>query len=231
MPPVLSLPGASQKRVSVSEYVRQVLREAILTLKLPPGSVIDKASLCKQLNVSKFPVTDALSHLHAEGLVEVRARSGTVVSLIKVNEVRQAAFIRGSLEIETVRKLALTATPNLVQRLETNLNYQRSAISHGDRLGFHEFDLEFHAIILEELGYPVVDQVLETCRGRLDRARRILAPERKQNLILLEHTQIKVALATKRPAGAAEAMRRHLDAGFSLLMEFMSKNPSKFDGG
>jgi DNA-binding GntR family transcriptional regulator len=215
--------------VALAEDVRAFLREAIVTLRYPPGMVIDKNRICDELGVSKFPVTDALSRLQDEGLVDVRARSGTVVSRIKIEDVKQAAFIRASLEIEVVRHLAPSATPQLIQHLERSLQYQSTAITHDDKAGFHEFDLEFHAIILGEFGYPRVQQAISTWRGTLDRARRLNAPDRRQGVILEEHRRIKEALAARDGEAAATAMREHLNAGFNALSNFMLADPDTFD--
>lgn len=215
--------------VALAEDVRSLLREAIVTLRYPPGMVIDKNKICEELGVSKFPVTDALSRLQDEGLVEVRARSGTVVSRIKVGDVQQAAFIRTSLEIEVVRHLAPNASKLLIQNLERNLQYQETAITQDDKAGFHDFDLEFHAIILNEFGYPRVQLAISTWRGTLDRARRLNAPDRRQNEIFEEHRQIKDALAAKDGEAAATAMRHHLDSGLKALMSYMLADPETFD--
>lgn len=214
---------------ALSEHVYQVLRDAILTLQLPPGALIDKSSICEQLGVSKFPVAAALSRLKEEGLVEVRPRSGSVVSRIQTREVLQAAFIRRALEIETVWTLAPIVTPQLIKRLERNLLYQRFAVEQKHWVEFHEFDVEFHTILLDELAYPRVQQVLERSRGSLDRARWLNAPQRQHDVILQEHTQIKEELANRNSAKAADAMRIHLDAGFAQVAAYMDANPSKFD--
>lgn len=226
-----SLPqvGRRQRKSSnLSDYVRESLREAILTLALPPGSVIDKTAVCEQLGVSRSPVTDALSRLQDEGLVEVRARSGTVVSWIRIHEVEQAAFIRRALEVEAVRAIAPTASAELVRKLTANLAYSRSSVAQGDKRGFHELDLQFHEVLLDELGYPRVRSAVETWRGSLDRARRLNAPERDQSLILSEHSRIASALEGRKAAAAAEAMRSHLDAGMQALTGYMQAHSDLF---
>lgn len=59
----------------------KTLREAILRLEMPPGSVIDEASLGAQLSVSRTPIREAVIQLIAEGLVIRDGRSARVAPL------------------------------------------------------------------------------------------------------------------------------------------------------
>lgn len=61
--------------------VFKTLREAILRLELPPGSVIDEANLGAQLSVSRTPIREAVIQLIAEGLVIRDGRSARVAPL------------------------------------------------------------------------------------------------------------------------------------------------------
>ena len=74
-------PLATPTRGNVTVFVTDMLRQAIVTLQLKPGEVIDKNALCDRLGVSRFPVSEALARLQAEGLVDILPQRGTTVSL------------------------------------------------------------------------------------------------------------------------------------------------------
>ena len=61
-------PAGTFSRGSVTIDVTNTLRDAIVTLALPPGSMLDKSAICSQLGVSRFPVSEALARLAEEGL-------------------------------------------------------------------------------------------------------------------------------------------------------------------
>ena len=103
------------------QRVQDLIRDAIVRLELPPGTAIDKAALCAQLGVSRFPVSEALGRLAAEGFVEILPQRGTRVARIDLADCRQAMFIRRALEAETVRALAPRADAGLLAALEANL--------------------------------------------------------------------------------------------------------------
>ena len=48
-------------RGSLTDAVEQALREAIVTLVLEPGMMIDKMAVCERMGVSRFPVSAALA--------------------------------------------------------------------------------------------------------------------------------------------------------------------------
>src|SRR5918994_3501916 len=110
-----------------TERVVEALREAIVTLQIPPGAPLDKAVLTARFGVSRFPVAEAFTRLKAEGLVDVRPQSGSTASLIRLADVRENMFLRRALEGEAVALLASRNDAALLVEVDRNLRYQKSA--------------------------------------------------------------------------------------------------------
>jgi GntR family transcriptional regulator, rspAB operon transcriptional repressor len=216
-------------RGGLAERAHMLIRQAILNLDLPPGAPIDKSQLCDQLGVSRFPISEALARLREEGLVDIRPQSGSRVARIRMADVRQAAFIRRALEIETVRAIAVSVSDGLMSRLRLNLSYQASALRQRDRKGFHALDLQFHALLLAELSFPRAQQIVETARDSLERARRLCSSQRRHESTYREHAAVATALEGRDPDEAAAAMARHIDAALGELGTFMKDRPDLFD--
>jgi DNA-binding GntR family transcriptional regulator len=216
-------------RGGMTERVQMVLREAIVSGDLPPGADIDKQAICERLGVSRFPVSEALARLQAEGLVEIQPQRGTRVTRIRLGDVRESTFIRRALESHTVRALARRHDEALVEALERNLRYQSAAVAAGDRDGFHALDLEFHQILVDALGFGRVRIAVEQARASLDRVRRLLASPRRHAVTFGEHEQIVSALRIGDSDGAARAMEAHLDAVVTELEGFALAEPAIFD--
>jgi GntR family transcriptional regulator, rspAB operon transcriptional repressor len=208
------------------QRVQELIRDAIVRLDLPPGTAIDKAALCAQLGVSRFPVSEALGRLAAEGFVEVLPQRGTRVARIDLADCRQAMFIRRALETEAMRALTPRADAALLAALETNLRNQEAALGEGQSVRFHELDLELHALLLDALGYERVKNAVEAARGSLDRARLFMCtPERKLST-LREHEAIVTALKRRDAEASVDAMEHHLDAVMTELLDFADRNPN-----
>ncbi len=208
--------------------VHDALRQAIVQLDLKPGEFLDKQAIAARMGVSRFPVGEAMNRLAAEGLVDIIPQSGSRVALIKISDTRENMFLRRALEVETVRRLAGMASPELIEQLARNLRYQRAAIEAVDLKGFHGFDLAFHALLQDHLGFERVRIATETARLGLDRVRQLLNTRRRLELTLSEHKAIVAALEAHDGDRAARAMYSHLDAVMAELETFARERPELF---
>src|SRR6185295_11033424 len=158
-------PLARAGRGGTVARVQDVIRDAIVRLDLPPGMFLDKAALCARLGVSRFPVSEALGRLAAEGFVEVLPQRGTRVARIDLADCRQAMFIRRALEIEAVRAVAPRADAGLLAALDRNLHEQDGALGADYSSRFHQLDLEMHELLLGFLRYERVKHAVEAARA------------------------------------------------------------------
>lgn len=216
------------QRGGATARVVEALREAIASLELPPGAFLDKTALCERLGVSRFPVSEALSRLQAEGLVQIQPQRGSIVSLIRLADARENMFLRRSLEVEAMRTLAPVVTKELSARLRSNLDDQAKALAADNRARFHALDLAFHDMLLDALGFHKVKQSVECARIGLDRIRRILTSPDIGAATRNEHEHIVLALESHDGEKAADAMRAHLDAVMVRLMNLAEKQPQLF---
>jgi len=86
------------KRERASDSVCNILRESILDQTFLPGQRLDVKMLAEKLDVSLTPIKDAITRLVVEGLIELRPRSGTYVSLLSPEDVEETLAIRRALE-------------------------------------------------------------------------------------------------------------------------------------
>jgi DNA-binding GntR family transcriptional regulator len=226
--------GALQKlqgaeRGSLTDAVEAALREAIVTLALEPGMMIDKLAVCDRMGVSRFPVSSALARLAGAGLVEVLPQRGTRVMPIVIHDIRQHLFIRSALEVETVRGVAMHCSEGTLNALAANLEKQREAVACDLRHEFHLLDLGFHEILLDAIDLPRVKEIVAVSRSALDRARQLLASPERHVHTLEEHERIFAAIEDRDPEAAGHAMHSHLDEVVAELRRFASERPDLFE--
>ncbi|SIT44393.1 Transcriptional regulator, GntR family [Paraburkholderia piptadeniae] len=216
------------ERGSLTDAVEQALREAIVTLVLEPGMMIDKIAVCDRMGVSRFPVSAALARLAHAGLVEVLPQRGTRVKPIALDDIRQHLFIRSALEVETVRDVALMHDKATLDALAINLDEQRKAVKSGERLAFHVLDLAFHEVLLDAVNLPRVKEIVAVSRNALDRARQLLASPERLVHTLEEHEIIFEAIRGGKADAAAKAMHGHLDQVVAELRRSAKERPDLF---
>jgi DNA-binding GntR family transcriptional regulator len=194
-----------------SERVYRSLRRRIREFELPPGSRLRKNEIALEYGVSRAPVSEAISRLADEGLVDVFPQSGSFVSPIRPQDIRESMLIRTGLEVEAVRRVALTADSDLLKQLDENLIAQEATLENDDMARLDDLDEAFHLIIFNSIHSPRAQHLLDTARALLDRPRFHALPEDdRPRATVLEHRRIADAIRTGDPEFAGAAMRVHL---------------------
>jgi DNA-binding GntR family transcriptional regulator len=207
------------------------LRDMILSLALAPGTVLSRTALARQFGVSQTPVRDALMRLTAEGLIEVFPQHATVVSMIDLTAARQAHFLRRSLELEVVRKLAIDPKPEVVAMLRECIDLQRTHAKNGNLKGFSDADRAFHRIMYDAAGVPDMWQLMHQHCGQLDRLRRLNLPDLcKIETVLADHQAIADAIADRQPELAQAFLRKHLSGTLSNIEALCARFPKYMRG-
>jgi DNA-binding GntR family transcriptional regulator len=96
---------------NAAETAYAVLREAIVTNTLKPGTRLRADDLAKKLGVSKTPVREALRKLQAEDLVTVSAGNALTVKSISEEQLFEIYYTREALEGMAARLAAGNAGP------------------------------------------------------------------------------------------------------------------------
>src|ERR1700740_1592098 len=122
-----------ERDISKTDRVYGVLRHRIRELDLAPGAPLRKEEIALELGVSRAPVSEAISRLADEGLIEVFPQHGSFVALIRAADVRESLFIRTALEVEAMRRVAGVANHgSILMALDSNLDLQTAALKAGD---------------------------------------------------------------------------------------------------
>jgi DNA-binding GntR family transcriptional regulator len=195
----------------VAPQVLERLRERIVSLELPPGSLLSRGDVAAGFGVSQTPVRDALMRLEEEGLVDVFPQHKTVVSRIDIAQATQAHFLRRAIELEVARTLAIRGDATLVKRLRTTIARQRIALSAGDYPEFVAGDQAFHRQMYEAADVPGLWEDVRRRSGHIDRLRRLHLPaEGKGEAIVRDHARIVDAIAKGDAEAAQKRVRAHL---------------------
>ena len=95
---------------SLADRAYLEIRDLIVSLKLPPGDLIDERRLVQSLGIGRTPVREALRRLAQEQLVEVFPRRGMFVTGVDVRDLARISEVRAALEPEAARFAAERAT-------------------------------------------------------------------------------------------------------------------------
>jgi DNA-binding GntR family transcriptional regulator len=203
-------PEAADAR-SLADQAYYRIRELIVTLELPPGSLVNERELMEQMGLGRTPVREALRALAHERLVDVYPRRGMFVSPVDVGDLAGLSEVRLTLESHAARLAAERATE--AERAETDAllaeldgstaHDERSLIDLDQRLHRHvyrcahnpflEATLNEYYMLTLRIWFLVLDRVI-----RLGDA-------------IQEHRELLEAIRDRDPARAEDVMRRHVE--------------------
>jgi DNA-binding GntR family transcriptional regulator len=203
-------PEAAEAR-SLSDQAYYRLRELIVTLELPPGSIVSERELQERLGLGRTPVRDALRALARERLVDVYPRRGIFVASVNVRDLAGLSELRAVLESFAARLAAERATA--IDRAESDalLDELAEASDGRDERRLIDLDQRIHRHVYRSACNPFLEATLNeyyvlTLRIwflALDRVARLDDAVR-------EHRELLEAIRDGDPSRAEQAMRRHV---------------------
>jgi DNA-binding GntR family transcriptional regulator len=211
----------SGSTASLSEVAFQAIRRKILTNRLKPGELISRRTLAEELKMSAIPVTEALKKLEHEGWVESRARSGTRVRRLSIEDIRGHYVIREALECQAARLCAEKASQD---ELAAMLTLSREV----DRLfgqsppapyEIEEAHFRLHLRIAQCTGCPQLAGMMENVNLLywVWLATQITPyPDESRPHW---HEKLVQAIASGDPARAEEVMRVHVRTGLEGIVQ------------
>jgi|EndMetStandDraft_5_1072996.scaffolds.fasta_scaffold08359_5 GntR family transcriptional regulator, transcriptional repressor for pyruvate dehydrogenase complex len=217
-------------RPNLATDAAAALASSIRTGALQPGARLpSEAELARQLGVSRPVVREAIAYLKAEGIVESRRGLGLFVNQQDSLRLRRAEIdaseqsilqfleFRLGMEVEAAQLASLRHTPEDLARMEAAEAALNAADDAGEDSATH--DLALHLAIADAARNPLFLTVLQFVSGPLlNSIRSMRAKDRgEQSNITIrrtDHAAILDRIRARDPAGAGEAMRKHIGESY-----------------
>ena len=202
------------QRPRATDEVYEALRQSILGSVFKPGQRLQVEEISLQLGVSLTPVRHAIQQLAAEGLIEVRPRSGTFVAQLNSRDVEETSDIRCALEclaaesaVQRITDAELGEFRRLLERLGRPVRNER------DRKQHEEDNRHFHRLLMECSGNRRLAEMYESLNAHLQIAH---IHSRKTDWAArlpvehAEHEEIVAALGERNLRRVQQALRVHI---------------------
>ncbi len=201
--------GLGATRQTAHEFVRSVLRRAILNGELGSGSRLVQAELAAMLDVSTTPVREALRDLATEGLVQFDPHRGAIVSELSAEDVHDIYEIRRVLEPLAMRQ----AVPNVSDALLARLRkLHQGMLDEPHSVDWVDRNRVFHMAVYETAASPRLAAII---RNLQDASVMYIGASLKHKPGLREdanhgHAEILDALERRDVEAAVRALDEHL---------------------
>lgn len=150
---------------TLTDKAYRALEEDIVTLRIPPGTVVSEAILSRRLGVGRTPVREALQRLAREWLVVILPRRGIVVA--DIDPVRQLRLLEVRLEIERLlaRSAARRALGGQRAHFRAIADGMDAAAGAADDIAFMRLDREFNLLVLQAAGNEFAASAMSLMNG------------------------------------------------------------------
>lgn len=201
--------------LSLKDRAYEVIKDAILTLRLEPGAPLVESDLATTLGISKTPVRDALQALEREGFVARVPFKGTYVTEVTVKDIAEVFQLRAVLEGLAARLAAQALTSEELDQLAQDLDAAEVALEQGDLILCSEKGRNLHRAIIDRASNQRLGVIIHNLDDHVQRFR-VMSDQigGRLDISCQEHRRILHALHERDSDAAEEAIRDHL---FSVL--------------
>jgi len=145
---------------SLTEQAYRVLVQRIVTLDLPPGSVLTESRLIEELSIGRTPIREAVQRLIAEGLVTHLHHRGMLVADILAADVQEIYEFRALIEGFAARLAAARMTAAEIEEIQQIHAAMDRAMADVDTDSFLAQDRRFHEVLARGARNRYVERVL-----------------------------------------------------------------------
>ena len=145
----------------IAERAYAELRDRIVTLRLPPGTLLREDELMLELAIGRTPLREAVKRLALENLVAVQPRSGTFVTSVDAADIIHISEVRADLEAQAAELAARRMEPALRERAQVLLDEVRELERSADAEALMRLDETIHRLVWEGSRNPYLVETLE----------------------------------------------------------------------
>lgn len=129
----------------------ELIKEQIVTTRMKPGTLVDEATLMRELGLGRTPIREGCKRLEADKLVVILPRRGMYVAEITLSDLRDLEEIRLELESLCARLAVRRITPTQLEEFESLVAARpdhwaetQGAGPHGPHL---DVDRQLHSLV------------------------------------------------------------------------------------
>jgi DNA-binding GntR family transcriptional regulator len=195
---------------SLADQAYVVLREMIVSLDLPPGTLVKEPELVARLGIGRTPVREALRRLSLERFIEVFPRRGMVVTTVDVRDLARLCEVRLALEPAAARLAAERATEADLDEI-TSVLAELGGRRRRDGRSLIDLDRRIHAAIYRASHNPFLEATLEEYYMHALRIWMLGLERAGLGAAVHEHAELLAAILRGNGGRAAELMRLHVE--------------------
>ena len=236
----MAVPGRDHVLVtSLTDEIAFRIQTAILGGEYPPGTHLQQDELCARFGVSRTPIREALRKLQAQNLVDLVPNKGATVRVRTRRELLEVYALRAELEGFASALAATRAQAGAGEELQSAQDemsrameeLEQGRVQPEDEAAFNAritaANERFHAVIHRLADNARLTRTLEDLQAYFpkDYVWRAIGDSAEGHVLsIVEHEQIRDALAAGDGPAARAAMAAHIEHAGRLLVDYLDRH-------
>ncbi len=210
---------------TAAEVAHAVLREAILSNVLSPGTRLRADELAKHLGVSKTPVREALRKLQAEDFVVVSPGNALTVKVLSEKQLLEIYYTREALEGMAARLAAENAGSLDLANLRAVLDDLEGAFGAGNCDSLRNFTGEFHLAVFKAAHNDFLHDLLKTIQEKIRNQSTTFSLPGRDKEVLAHCRDLLLALEKRDPDACERLARANRRRTLELRLKMLRSAP------
>jgi len=209
-------------RLNLSDQIANRLRDMIVQNQLSPGDRIRERDVCKELQVSRTPLREALHKLASEGLIDLVPNRGAVITSPSGAEIADMLQVLGVLEAFAGERACEMISDEELGEIKALQYEMLAAFSRGDRLTYFKLNQRIHLSVVKAARSDTLLSMHTRLNARLYRIRyQSNLKNERWGSALEEHDNIMAALEQRDSEKLSTLLRQHLRSTWEKVSEIM----------
>lgn len=214
-----------RKSLTLREKTADVLRQAIVEQRFPPGAHLVERELCDLLGVSRTSVREALRHLESEHLIRMVPHKGPVVTSLTAKDAQDIYQVRASLEGLAGQLFASNATDEQIRQLRETAQEMAEAAEDSPPNVVLEIVARFYRILFAGSQNEICEQIIQSLNTRIFLLRRMsISSAGRRATMMREVERIVQAAVARDPEALKSACIAHVDGACAAAIGQLAAN-------
>lgn len=218
------------RSANAEERAYASILDAIATQRYAPGDHLSEAQIADELSMSRTPVRNVLKKMTAAGILEYSRNLGCRIPQLTPHDMENVFSTRSLLEGQAAEIASTCATRAEIESLEGLLEQEQAFFAQGEMASYTKINESLHLGIAATTRNGYLTRFISQLFWRselyiifFDRfymgnalpEGRLKDP--RQSHSCLEHEELLLAIANRKPAEACKAMRAHLRSTYETI--------------
>lgn len=206
-----------EPRAKLTDLAYKLIEEAIVTLRIPPGTALSEQALSEMTDIGRTPIREAIQRLAREHLILVLPQRGLLVSEIDLTKQLKVLETRRAVERLICRSAAKRATVDERKKFARLSEEFVASADKKDERAFMNADKEFNELCLYAARNEFAEAAMRSLNGL---SRRFWYLHYKQSADLPETARLHAAVATALAGGDIDGAGSALDELLDSIEKF-----------